>query len=236
MKKKNLFINLCIVMFVALWTACGSENQDNNETAEGSDQNVSHVTIFENDYTEVTKFTLKPGEEQNEHEGKVRLIYSLSDYTLDWYEQGESIGEKSWKKGDVHVHKPGKHFGKNIGTNMAEWLVFARKTDELPESEIKNLANDVNAAAPNFAKQIFDDDQFRVTEVKLPVNESIPSHDGINRIIYSLSDYTLSYQSNKSEPYEKSFKSGEVHWHEAGKHSLKNIGNTEAQYLIVAFK
>jgi hypothetical protein len=236
MKKKNLFNKLFIAVFVALLVACGSENRDTKKTADENDNDGSHMIIFENDYTTITKFTLNPGEEQDEHEGKIRLIYSLSDYTLDWYEQGESLGEKSWKQGDVHVHKPGKHFGKNTGTTIAEWLVFARKTDELPEFEIQNLANDVNAAAPNFASQIFDDDQFRVTEVKLPVNESIPSHDGINRIIYSLSDYKLSYQTDNSEPYEKLFKDGDAHWHVAGKHALTNIGSTEAHYLVVAFK
>jgi quercetin dioxygenase-like cupin family protein len=236
MKKKYLFINLFIVALVALLSACGSESQDGKETADKKEQKVSPINLFENNYSQVAKVTLKPGEELAEHEGEDRLIYALTDYTIDWYEQGQSLGEKSWKKGDAHVHKADKHSAKNIGSTQAEWIVFVSKTEELPDYEVKNLANDINAVAGNFAKQIFDDNQFRVSEVKLPVNEAIPSHDGINRIIYSLSDYTISYQTDNSETYEKLFKEGETHWHEAGKHALKNIGSTEAHFLVVSFK
>lgn len=234
--KKNNFFSLLIAALLVLFTACQSENQDSKEAAEGNEKDASRMTIFENDFVEVAKFTLKPGEEQDEHEGKLRLVYSLSDYTLDWYEQGESLGEKSWKQGDVHVHTPGKHKGKNTGDTQAEWLIFTYKGGELPEFDVKDLENDVNTIASNYASQIYDDEQFRVTEVKLPANESIPSHDGINRVIYSLSDYTLSYQTGDSEPLEKVFKNGEAHWHEPGKHALKNIGNTEAHYLVISFK
>jgi hypothetical protein len=126
--------------------------------------------------------------------------------------------------------------GKNTGDTQAEWIVFTHKGKELPEFNVKDLENDVNAVASNFASKIYDDEQFRVTEVKLPANESIPAHDGINRVIYSLSDYTLNYQIGDSEPFEKVFKNGEAHWHEPGKHALKNIGNTEAHYLVISFK
>lgn len=236
MKKKYLFISLFIAALVALLTACGSESRDSKEPADGKEQKISPVTIFENEYCRIVKITLKPGEELDEHEGKARLIYALTDYTIDWNEQGQSLGEKSWKIGDVHVHKAGKHSAKNIGSTQAEWIVFERKTEKLPDFEAQSLANDINAVAGNFAEKVFDDDQFRVSEVKLPVNEAIPSHDGINRIIYSLSDYTISYQTDKAEPYEKSFKKGEAHWHEVGKHSFKNIGSSEAHFLVVAFK
>ena len=236
MKKKCLFINLFIAALVVLLSACGSESRDGKETVDGKEKKVSPITIFENEYCQVVKVTLKPGEELDEHEGGVRLIYALTDYTIDWYEQGQSLGEKDWNKGDVHVHKTGKHSAINIGSTKAEWIVFVRKTEELPDFEVENLANDINSVAGNFAKKVYDDDQFRVTEVKLPVNEAIPAHDGINRIIYSLSNYTISYQTDNSEPYEKSFKKEEAHWHESSKHSLKNIGNADANFLIVAYK
>lgn len=236
MKKKDLFTNLFIAALVALLTACGSESRDSKEPANGKEQKVSPITIFENDYSKVVKVALKPGEELAEHEGEVRLVYSLTDYTIDWYEQGQSLGEKSWKKGDVHVHKADKHSAKNIGSTPAEWVIFIRKTGELPDYGDQSLAKDVNSVAGDFAKQLFDNDQFRVTEVKLPVKEAIPSHDGINRIIYSLSDYTLRYQSDKTEPYEKSFKNGEAHWHISGEHAFQNTGSTEAHFLVVAFK
>jgi len=133
------------------------------------------------------------------------------------------------------VHGPGTHSAVNIGSEGAEWLAFTRKT-ELPDVKMQRLENDVNSLEGDFAELIFDDELFRVTEVTLGSGESIPSHDGIHRIIYSLSDYTLSYQTEETEAEERSFKAGDAHWHTPGTHSMENIGDTEARFLVVSYK
>jgi quercetin dioxygenase-like cupin family protein len=101
---------------------------------------------------------------------------------------------------------------------------------------INKIENDVSSVSSEFVKVLLDNDEFKLTEVTLPKGANIPIHSGINRIIYSLTDYQIMYESNKEAKVEKAFKTGDIHWHEACMHSLENLGQTEAKYLVVSYK
>jgi quercetin dioxygenase-like cupin family protein len=220
-----------------LVTSCKSDGKAKKEEQPAAEEvAVMHpVPLFNNDYAEVVRVTLDPGERLTSHEGGPRLIYSLSDYSIDWEEGGKALGTKNWKQGEVHVHEAGQHAAYNSGTSRAEWVTFVRRTEALPACE-ESLDGDVNVLEGDFARQLFDDDQFRLTEITLAPGASIPMHEGINRLIYALSDYTIRYESDKAGVLEKSFNKGEVHWHEGCKHAMENIGNSQAHFLVVAYK
>jgi len=232
MANRILMVVLITGTSFLLMLACASGDRENIETEQNQ---VQPETLFENELAHVVKVTLLPGEELESHEGSNRAIYSLNDYSIEWIVDGESEGEKSWSEGDVHVHGEDTHSAINTGSAEAEWLAFTRKT-EMPDVEMQNLENDVNSLEGDFAELIYDDELFRITEVTLAAGESIPSHDGIHRIIYSLSDYTLNYQSEESEQEERSFEAGDAHWHTPGTHAMDNIGDTEARFLVISYK
>ncbi len=240
MKKLNLNILILSSVFMLLLTSCGnegkSESQNSTEQEEQKSTAVVPEVIFKNDYVKVLKISLAPGESQPTHKGESRVIYSLTDYSIDWEEQGEKLGTKTWKKGDVHFHEAGKHAAKNIGNTTAEWIVFTKKNTELPDCEDNTVENDVNSVSPEFAQILLDNNDFRVTQVSLPKGENISPHSGINRIIYSLSDYQLIYESDKTGKVNKQLEIGDVHWHEACMHNLENDGETEARFLVVSYK
>lgn len=229
MKKTHLTSILTLFISVILLASCQS-TENKNVTMK-----INPKIIIDNEYAEVVKVTLNPGEELAEHDGEVRLVYSLSDYSIEWVENGENLGTKTWKKGSIHLHEKGKHSAKNNGTTKAEWIVFARKNNALPICE-GFIDKDVNSIDGDFKQQIFDNNLFRVTEIKLAPNDSIPLHEGINRMIYSLSNYTIHYESSKEGNFDKSFKIGDAHWHSCDQHSIKNTGNSEAHFLIVSYK
>ncbi|MCB0629982.1 MAG: hypothetical protein R2824_24940 [Saprospiraceae bacterium] len=230
-----VFCSFCTLLF----SACGNGSQPETTdqlAAEAPAKTVAPTEIFANNYVSVVKVSLAPGEETAVHEGNDRVIYSLGDYTIDWQEKGRDQGTKSWKKGAVHFHEAGPHSAKNNGTTQAEWLAFVRTSAELPDCSDYSLENDVNAVAADFATQLFDNEAFRLTEVVLPPGARIPMHSGINRLIYSLSDYQIQYESDKEGKGEKTFRTGDVHWHEGCEHALENIGQGEAHFLVVAYK
>lgn len=229
-----------LVALAFLLTSCGNQEE---QVAQDTDEDtavpmeVSPEVIFENDYAQIVKVTLEPGASLAAHEGEQRVIYSLSDYSIDWVEQGKDEGTKSWKTGDAHFHQAGQHSAKNNGDATAEWLAFVKKDAELPDCSENTEEQDVNSVAPDeVAKMSFDNEVFRITEVTLPPGASIPMHSGVNRVIYSLSDYQIIYETEDEGKEEKSFKKGDVHWHDACLHALENTGETEAKYLVVSYK
>lgn len=240
MKKLNHYAFVASSLLLMLLTSCGEEKKKDSQEGvlqeELSGKEVEPQVLMENEYAEVIKISLAPGDFQAAHEGADRVIYSLTNYSIDWEENGVNLGTKTWKAGDAHFHKAGKHGAKNNGNTTAEWLVFIKKSDVLPDCEDNTLENDVSTVAPEFANLLFENDDFRMVEVTLPAGEKIPMHSGINRIIYSLSDYQITYESDEEGIGEKQFKTGNVHWHEACQHALTNTGNSDAKFLVVSFK
>ncbi len=240
MRNASQFAILIYVFCLLFVSACGSETQsessDQTTEEEVTQKLIEPVEIFSNNYARVVKVSLAPGEELAAHEGEARVIYSLSDYSIEWEEQGQDLGTKSWKSGEVHYHEAGRHSAKNNGSSKAEWLAFVRKNDELPDCSDYSLDNDVNAVASDVASMLFDNEEFRITEVTLPQGAQIPMHSGKNRLIYSLSDYQILYESDKEGKTEKTFNSGDAHWHEACEHGLENNGQSEARFLVIAYK
>lgn len=214
--KNQIFIVWGLLSLTLLLLACGNPSKKNNQQTTDQVQmstEVGHELVFENDYAKVVKVRLAPGESIKPHQGEKRVIYSLTDYSIDWEEQGEQLGTKSWKKGDVHFHEAGKHSAKNNGTTTAEWIVFTKKNEDLPECGKNQIENDVNSVSAEFANVLLDNNDFKITEVILPKNASIPKHSGINRMIYSLSNYQIAYESDRKGESEKQFTIGDVHWH-----------------------
>ena len=55
------------------------------------------------------------------------------------------------------------------------------------------------------------------------------------RVVYSLNDYSIELQQDE-ESETRSFRAGDVHFHEPGRHALTNAGSDPARFLVVEFK
>lgn len=240
---KPLLYIFAVFMLGMVIAACNKADKSTMETGKQETDSIpiAHVskepsTIFENDYARVFIESLEPGQQQTEHEGVARVIYSLNDYLIEWNENGQNLGTKEWKMGDVHFHKPGNHFAKNLSNKPAEWLVFVRTTTELPACESMNPKKDATAFNKEFASLLNEDENFKVVKIRLEPGKMIPKHDGLNRLVYSLSDYKLSYTDEKGISNDKEYRKGDMHWHDGCAHSIKNTGTTEAEFILVSFK
>ncbi len=183
------------------------------------------AVLLENEYGAVLQVELPAGAEQPEHYGSSRIVYSLNDYSLDWLEEGEQ-SRVDWKTGDVHEHDPGMHRAKNVGSTPANYLIVLRKQAKL--DPVKDMD-----APSEYHRQIHESPEFIVYEVHIPTGESIPSHPGFPRFVYSLTDYTIEYTEGE-EKGTHSFKKGDVHFHESKQqHSAANTGDSEAAFLVV---
>ena len=239
---KNSFLYSFVFSLLFAFSACQSGATELAEESAGDQAEAAAkmpgeaTALLGNEFVQVKKIVLQPGQKQDMHDGPARTIYSLTDYQINWVENDQDEGEKRWKQGDVHWHEAGTHAAENTGSTTAEFLVVARTDAELPECGDNSLDQDVQSVAPEKAEVLFENDYVKVTRVDLEAGESIPRHAGINRVVLSLSDYTITYTAEGEAEETNTFSTEDVHWHDACAHALSNSGSSTASFAVFAFK
>ncbi len=195
-----------------------------------------HVSVaLENEWVRALRFSLEPGAQLPRHHGGDRVVYSLSDYTIEWAEGDEAPTEKAWTAGQAHWHAGGAHAVRNTGSSVAEFLVVERRGAELP-AEAQGAGDFQEAPpSPEYGRTVLENDAVRVAELTLPPGESTGRHGGGYRVIFALSDYTVRWTEGDADPVEVSWSEGEAHSHESGDHEVENIGESPARFLVVTF-
>ncbi len=89
-----------------------------------------------------------------------------------------------------------------------------------------------SAEASIETKILLENEQIRVTHVTVPAGGSMQPHDGGQRAIYALADNDINWRPYGAVAERKSWPAGSVHFHDAGRHSLENVGSTPAEFVI----
>jgi len=191
--------------------------------------------LLDNEYIKAVVFTLEPGESLPLHKGGPRAVYALSDYTIQWTEHGNTEA-REWKQGEAHWHDGLEHAVKNTGTTQARYLTVTRKETALPETGSYTYEHDAAAADTAHSRAVFENENVRIIHVRLEPGEEQPSHQGITRMVFSLSSYNILYTSDVMDDAHHTFEKYAAHWHRADEHAVHNTGDTIADYVIFEFK
>jgi quercetin dioxygenase-like cupin family protein len=182
--------------------------------------------LLENEHVAVTRFALPPQSELPMHKGADRVVYSLTDYKLQFREeQGEPV-VRNFRPGEVHWHPSGAHTVRNVGPINAEFLVVTRKSPNPTSGVTSNLAE----VAPDSAHVVFENQDCKVIEVSLKPGEKQPMHNGAARVVYSATPATLKYTGGKSSAEVHA--AGDVHYHLGGEHQVANASKEPVRYVI----
>ncbi|MCC6859624.1 MAG: hypothetical protein IT158_13730 [Bryobacterales bacterium] len=184
--------------------------------------------LLENEQLLVMQFTLASQAELPMHEGRDRVVYSLSDYKLQFIPQDGTPVVRDFRKGDAHWHSSGMHSVKNIGPIPAEFLVVARKAPNPTPGVTSNLAE----LAPASAKVVFENQDAKVLEVSLKPGEKQPVHNGAARLVYSLTPARVRFTAGK-ESTEHEYAAGAVHYHAGGPHRVENLSKEPIRYVVI---
>jgi beta-alanine degradation protein BauB len=223
----HLWLILCLV-FMFTFTACERAEEDILHLMPDNTQ-----LLFENNYVRVLHVTLEPGEGQPLHTCNNRFIYALTGYTINYYQPNDTT-QISWNEGGIHWHEKGVHAVENAGETLVDYLAIERKDARLPAATVEDPPP--ATLETGYWMEIFENDHAHVARISLPPGESIPEHDGYHRLVYSLSNYEIRYASEEKGTVEKSFSSGDFHWHAADMHAVENIGDDVAEYILFGFK
>jgi len=222
-----------------------TEGDESGEMASAEPEPASDLAALNSEYAEtpletayahVHRVNLPAGEEIAPHEGGPRVIYSLSDYTLQFETDGTAT-ERTIESGTVHDHEGGVHAVANTGDQPASFIAFERVDSELPEASPSGETIDAVSMPDGATHEVLlDNDRVTVHRIALEPGTSLPSHYGFPRIIYALSDYTVTFVDPETgERTEKSLSTGDLHDHDPGMHAVENTGDQRAEYLVVAF-
>lgn len=198
--------------------------------------------LHETAYAEVHRVDLPPGARLTPHEGGERAVYSLNAYTLRFEAEGDTVAERSFESGEVHYHPSGVHAAdtpENVSDETASFVIFERVEGSLPTTPSADGETLDAVTIPEGATRDvrLENDDFTVHHITLESGASLPPHFGPARVVYSLTDYTLTFVDSDSDTRsERSFAEGDLHDHEAGRHAVENTGDQPAEYLVVAFK
>lgn len=231
-------IHTLLLLGIILLAAPTANGQQTDTTAAVED--VEQATgekaqrLFENEYAEVMRVELAPGDSLPRHEGGARVVYALGDYTIRFQQDGRDV-ERSFSQGDVHFHEAGVHTVENAGDSAAAFIIFERREAGLPSAPAVEEETGLGEEAPAKEEELLSNDAFEVHEVTLEPGQRLPDHTGYARIVHALSDYEVTFMQGGEEA-TRSFSRGDVHFHEAGVHAIRNAGDGAAEFLVVELK
>ncbi|MEM8556905.1 MAG: hypothetical protein AAGG50_03585 [Bacteroidota bacterium] len=96
---------------------------------------------------------------------------------------------------------------------------------------MSDTPGDLGALGSDAVTTLFENDLVHVHSVTLPAGADLAAHEGGERVVYALSDLTLSFTTN-GEAAEHTHEAGGVHYHEAGTHAVVNVGENPAEFLV----
>ena len=230
---KTPFLALFLLLVVP---DANGQQTDTTDVAEVVEQETGEKAqrLFENEYAEVMRVALAPGDSLPRHEGGARVVYALGDYEVAFMHEGEET-TRSFSEGDVHFHEAGVHTAENVGDSTAAFVVFERREAELPSAPAVEEEADLGEEAPAKEEELLSSEAFEVHEVTLEPGQRLPDHTGYARVVYALGDYEVAFM-HEGEETTRSFSEGDVHFHEAGPHAIRNTGDRAAEFLVVELK
>jgi beta-alanine degradation protein BauB len=195
-------------------------------------------TLFENDQVRVLKAVDKPHVKNAPHPHKLnRVMVYLSDGTQEIAPEGGKAETVKLKKGEVQ-------FSKAVGSHTAE--VTSDEPLTIIEVELKNEGKpgkvetgplDPLKVAPNNYHLEFENNQVRVSRVKMPAHSGVPQHQHtLNRVVVNLSDQDTRMTSADGKVQESKHKTGDASFSGPVTHKEENLQDIPFEAIMIELK
>lgn len=217
-----------------------SGNPDTAEASETPLMALNHPGVtqhFQNAYLDVVNVKLGPGEALPAHRGDRRLIYVVEAGQVAISEDGGLEMEETWTAGMVQQREASTYSLRNVGESSVELLIFTRSAEPLEPCTDMNPDEDIVAVWSGGTDLLLETAAMKVAQVTVEGGGSVPTHHGLNRAVLALTDLDLEFTNeDQQETHESKWNLFDVHWHEGCRHSIKNMSDDEARFLVISFK
>ena len=232
---RKVFMYAAILIAFTMILGCGGR-EDNSEIMRNMVAAVAdHAELlFENEHVAAIKFELDPGDKLPAHECSEHVVYALSSFEIT-SSLNQEQSQEILRRGQAYWRGACTHSAENTGKTDARYIVVTRKSSDLPEPDSVALTNSLAVLAPDNTVTLVDNDRVRVVETILNPGQRLPGHTGINRLVYSLNSYEVTYRDSPTDRYDVAFRKGDINWYDAGPYSIANIGKSPAHFLVFEF-
>ncbi len=94
------------------------------------------------------------------------------------------------------------------------------------------VPSDLSEIGSDAVETLLTDGPIHVHRVVLAPGDSLPAHEGGDRVVYALTELPALTFATDGEPEERAFAEGDVHYHEGGVHTVGNTGDAEVSFLV----
>ena len=223
-----LFVTLCVFAIIPVAALWQSNSPQNPVEIKGEPR---HHPKFENEFVRIWDVTVPGGDATLWHAHRNdNVVVTLAPAKLHIETLGHDPVDAEWKFGEVRFSKATYiHRAMNVGTNA-----FHNLTIELLKPESTNPTT-----APNEAgrEPVLDNDRVRVYRTSLAPGESVSTHTHPFPILHVTMTATEIEVTANGKTVRHPVKEDDVSWDAAGvTHSIKNVGRSRFEALVIEFK
>lgn len=232
-----------LLMSLLLFQACQPKGGDSQNVYRDAD--ITDIApdmsdrVFENDYVKATVISIPFEQDFPAHTANDRLIFALNKFKLE-ADNGSEASSKTYEEGEVNKLIAGQYSFKNVGINPVRFLSITRNSGNLNQSNVTGTSNGITKVAPGQSSILMEDEKSRMIEVDLAPGSSIPVHDALPRMVYTLNSAEVKFL----HPIEGAQKfwatrgsQGEIIWLDSGQYRIVNTSKRKpARFIMVGYK
>lgn len=195
-------------------------------------------TLLENEQVRVLKAVDKPHVKNPPHSHKLnRVMVYLSDGTQEITPQGGNATTVNLKKGEVQFNKAVASHTSEVTSDEPLTIIEVELKSEGTPGKLQAGPLDPPKVAPGNYHVEFENDQVRVTRVKMPAHSGVPQHEHtLNRVVVNLSDQDTRMTSSDGKVQEAKHKTGDASFSGPVVHKEENLQDIPFEAIMIELK
>ena len=195
-------------------------------------------TLLENEQVRVLKAVDKPHVKNPPHSHKLnRVMVYLSDGTQEITPQGGKATTVKLTKGEVQFNKAVASHTSEVTSDEPLTIIEVELKDEGKPGKLQTGPLDPLKVDPKVYHLEFENDQVRVTHVKMPAHSGVPQHEHtLNRVVVNLSDQDTRMTSSDGKVQEAKHKTGDASFSGPVVHKEQNLQDIPFEAIMIELK
>jgi uncharacterized RmlC-like cupin family protein len=200
--------------------------------------NAQQPPLLENDQARVIKAVDQPHHKGELHEHKMnRVMIYLNPGKQELHYQDGKVVKMEWKAGEVKWSPASGMHTSEVTSDAPVTIIEVELKKQGGTPRKIETAMDPLKVDPADYKLEFENDQVRVSRVKMSAHHKVPQHEHVlNRAVVYITDQKTRMTASDGKVDIAEHKPGEVSWGTAVKHAEENMNDKPFEAVVVEFK